>query len=60
MGAGNFGCCLAQHLAEKGYLVQLYDRNKDVVNALNNDHKHPRLSSKNKLLTAHYRHPGCK
>jgi glycerol-3-phosphate dehydrogenase len=45
LGAGNFGTCLAHHLAEKGYKVTLWARSDDVVRAINTTHKNPKYLS---------------
>lgn len=45
LGAGNFGTCLAQHLAEKGYHVKLWTRNKGVADAINTSRKNPKYLS---------------
>lgn len=42
LGAGNFGTCLAQHLAEKGYHVTIWSRSQEVVDAINVAHKNPK------------------
>jgi glycerol-3-phosphate dehydrogenase (NAD(P)+) len=42
LGAGNFGTCLAQHLAEKGYQVTMWSRSEDVANTINATHKNPK------------------
>merc|ERR1711939_666044 len=42
LGSGNFGSCLADHLADQGSNVQLWARSSDVVNSINSSHKHPR------------------
>ncbi len=45
LGSGNFGTCLAQHLAEKGYHVTLWTRTADVAEAINTNHKNPKYLS---------------
>ena len=45
LGAGNFGTCLAQHLAEQGYQVTLWSRSEETVHAINNSHKNPKYLS---------------
>ena len=42
LGAGNFGTCLAQHLAEQGYLVTVWTRSTVTANAINTSHKNPK------------------
>lgn len=42
LGSGNFGTCLAQHLALKENKVALWSRNSDVCNAINKFHKNPK------------------
>jgi glycerol-3-phosphate dehydrogenase len=39
LGAGNFGSCLADHLADSEHSVHLWARNEDVVRELNETHK---------------------
>lgn len=41
LGAGHFGCCLADHLADSDHGVLLWSRSADVVKSLNETHKHP-------------------
>ena len=45
LGAGNFGTCLAQHLAEKGYGVTIWARSPEVVEGINNSRKNPKYLS---------------
>lgn len=45
LGSGNFGTCLAQHLAEKGYHVTLWTRSTEVAEAINTSRKNPRYLS---------------
>ncbi len=45
LGAGNFGTCLAQHLAEKGYHVIIWSRSQEVVDSINQAHKNPKYLS---------------
>ena len=45
LGAGNFGTCLAQHLAEKGHLVTLWARSRIVSEAINLEKQNPRYLS---------------
>lgn len=42
LGAGNFGTCLAQHLAEKGHQVTLWARSKDIADSINQNRKNPK------------------
>lgn len=39
IGGGNFGTCLAFHLANKGNRVVIFDRSTEVVNSINGDHR---------------------
>ncbi len=41
LGAGNFGTCLAQHLANQGQQVLLYAREDKVVNSINHQRVNP-------------------
>jgi len=47
LGSGNFGSCLADHLADSGNPVFLWSRSKDVIESLNEHHRNP------KYLTDH-------
>ncbi|KZO95949.1 NAD-dependent glycerol-3-phosphate dehydrogenase [Calocera viscosa TUFC12733] len=47
LGAGNFGSCLADHLAEVDHTVYIWSREADVVEGLNKTHRNP------KYLTDH-------
>jgi glycerol-3-phosphate dehydrogenase (NAD(P)+) len=42
LGAGNFGTCLANHLAHEGKNVVIWARDKTVVDSINNHHKNPK------------------
>lgn len=42
LGAGNFGTCLAQHLADKGYHVTIWTRSEEIAHAINTSHKNPK------------------
>lgn len=42
LGAGNFGTCLGQHLAELGHKVTLWTIEEDVANAINQTRKNPK------------------
>ncbi|KZV87768.1 NAD-dependent glycerol-3-phosphate dehydrogenase [Exidia glandulosa HHB12029] len=41
-GSGNFGSCLADHLADSEHKVFLWGRDLDVVESLNSTHRNPR------------------
>lgn len=41
-GSGNFGSCLADHLADAGRPVLLWSRSKEVVDSLNKTHRNPK------------------
>ena len=45
LGAGNFGTCLANHLAREGHDVLLWARSTEVVDSINNLHKNPKYLS---------------
>ena len=45
LGAGNFGTCLAQHLAEKGYHVTMWSRSQAVTDSINASRKNPKYLS---------------
>lgn len=45
LGAGNFGTCLADHLAREGWNVDIWSRSKSIVDAINNHHKNPKYLS---------------
>lgn len=45
LGAGNFGTCLAQHLADRGYDVTIWSRSRDVVEAINQSRTNPKYLS---------------
>jgi glycerol-3-phosphate dehydrogenase (NAD(P)+) len=42
LGAGNFGTCLAQHLASRGHQVKIWHRDAAVVEAINSVHRNPK------------------
>ncbi|MEY4630023.1 MAG: hypothetical protein RIQ81_143 [Pseudomonadota bacterium] len=42
MGAGNFGTCLAQHLAEKGHPVTIWARSPEIATGINQNRKNPK------------------
>jgi glycerol-3-phosphate dehydrogenase (NAD(P)+) len=45
LGAGNFGTCLAEHLAREGWSVDIWSRSKLIVEGINNLHKNPKYLS---------------
>jgi len=45
LGAGNFGTCLAQLLAEKGYHVTMWSRSDEIVQSINQSRKNPKYLS---------------
>lgn len=45
LGAGNFGTCLAEHLAREGWSVDIWSRSKSIVDGINNHHKNPKYLS---------------
>ncbi|MES2745804.1 MAG: NAD(P)H-dependent glycerol-3-phosphate dehydrogenase [Bdellovibrionota bacterium] len=45
LGTGNFGTCLANHLAEQGHDVTIWGRNKDITDSINTTHRNPRYLS---------------
>lgn len=45
LGAGNFGTCLANHLACEGRRVDIWARSAEVVEGINNEHKNPKYLS---------------
>lgn len=51
LGAGNFGTCLAQHLAQLGHQVTLWARSASVVSEINQSRRNP------KYLTQFELHP---
>ena len=50
LGAGNFGTCLAQHLAKTGVNVDLWTRSKEVCRSINESHRNPKYLSHINLL----------
>lgn len=42
IGAGNFGTCLAQHLAEKGHPVTIWARSPEIAAGINQNRKNPK------------------
>ncbi len=45
LGSGNFGTCLAHHLAQKGSPVILWGRSEAIAESINNKHRNPRYLS---------------
>lgn len=45
LGAGTFGTCLAQHLAEKGYSVLVHSNSQDIVHSITEKHRNPKYLS---------------
>lgn len=45
LGSGNFGTCLAQHLAEKGYRPTIWSRSPEITDAINSTRKNPKYLS---------------
>ncbi len=45
LGAGNFGTCLAEHLAREGWSVDIWSRSKVLVDGINKLHKNPKYLS---------------
>lgn len=45
LGSGNFGTCLAQHLAQKGFPVKMWGRSKTIAQTINSKHINPRYLS---------------
>lgn len=45
LGSGNFGTCLAQHLAEKGYRVTIWTRSADQARAMSESRRNPKYLS---------------
>lgn len=57
LGAGNFGTCLAQQLAEQGHLVTIWTRDQDQARVINSSHHNPKYLPALKLhesITACY------
>jgi glycerol-3-phosphate dehydrogenase (NAD(P)+) len=42
LGAGNYGTCLAQHLADLGHEVDLWSRSPQICQAINSTRKNPK------------------
>lgn len=51
-GAGNFGTCLADHLAFIEHQVTIYARSKHVSELINQEHRHPICFPKHKLTSS--------
>ena len=45
LGAGNFGTCLAQHLAKMNRQIFLWDRDEATIRSINEHRKNPRYLS---------------
>lgn len=45
LGAGNFGTCLAEHLAREGWNIDIWSRSKTIVDGINNRHQNPKYLS---------------
>lgn len=45
LGAGNFGTCLAQHLASMGHKVFIWARSSEVAESINSNHINPKQLS---------------
>ncbi len=45
LGTGNFGTCLAQHLAEQGHSVTMWTRSAEVARSINTAQKNPKYLS---------------
>ncbi len=45
LGAGNFGTCLAQHLAEQGNDVTIWTRSREVADIITKEHRNPKYLS---------------
>lgn len=41
IGSGNFGICLANHLARQGHNISLFSRSQQVATSINQTRKHP-------------------
>ncbi|MBC7661709.1 MAG: NAD(P)-dependent glycerol-3-phosphate dehydrogenase [Chitinophagaceae bacterium] len=42
LGTGNFGTCLANHLAQKGHSVTIWGRSQEIVDSINTLHRNPK------------------
>ncbi len=42
LGSGNFGTCLAQHLAHQGHRVLMWGRSQELAREINEHHRNPR------------------
>jgi len=45
IGGGNFGTCLARHLARKNKTIIIYDKSQAIVRGINQEHKNPHYMS---------------
>lgn len=54
LGSGNFGTCLAQHLAQKGFSVKMWGRSKTIAHTINEKHINPRYLNHIKLAPSLY------
>jgi glycerol-3-phosphate dehydrogenase len=45
LGAGNFGTCLAQQLADNGHLVNIWSIDQEIVDSINKTHRNPKYLS---------------
>jgi glycerol-3-phosphate dehydrogenase (NAD(P)+) len=45
LGSGNFGTCLANHLAHKGFSVLMWGRSQSLAKSINELHKNPKYLS---------------
>jgi glycerol-3-phosphate dehydrogenase (NAD(P)+) len=52
LGAGNFGTCLAQHLATKGHAVTLWAREHEICDGINRQHRNPKYLAEISLSDA--------
>ncbi|MBZ4664052.1 MAG: NAD(P)H-dependent glycerol-3-phosphate dehydrogenase [Caloramator sp.] len=46
LGAGSWGSAIAIHLAKKGYSVEVWDKNKDLLKEINNNHTNTKYLKK--------------
>lgn len=49
LGTGNFGTCLANHLAIQGHDVTIWGRSKDIADSINSKHRNPKYLDHIKL-----------
>src|SRR5687768_16128589 len=45
LGSGNFGTCLAHHLAQKGTPVVMWGRSQALADSINTQHRNPKYLS---------------